>query len=309
MIKLGIIGMSPGNAHPYSWSSIINGQFDAGEIIKAGYPAVADYLQVNQDTLGIPHARVARVWTQDELLSRSIARSAGIDRVVENMEDMVSEVDAVILARDDPHQHVQMAHPFIEAGIPLFVDKPLAATIEDLKWFRQAVQAGKKLMSCSSMRYAAECRTAKTELPGLGNISFVSAVGKKDWLKYGVHMLEALFFLLDDPRPVRVKHIGTAEKASVQVRFESGIHAMVHLIDDISPTFQLHVYGKQHWKFIDIRNSYAMFRQNIQSFLQFVETGVSPIEFYKTDQIIQVVIAGILSYENGGQEIQLPLTI
>jgi hypothetical protein len=33
MIKIGIIGMSPGNAHPTSWSAIINGTFNADEIV------------------------------------------------------------------------------------------------------------------------------------------------------------------------------------------------------------------------------------------------------------------------------------
>jgi len=28
MLKLGVIGMSEGNGHPYSWSAIINGQSD-----------------------------------------------------------------------------------------------------------------------------------------------------------------------------------------------------------------------------------------------------------------------------------------
>ncbi len=45
MIKIGIIGMSPGNAHPYSWSAIINGCFDGNEISKVGYPAVSHYLK------------------------------------------------------------------------------------------------------------------------------------------------------------------------------------------------------------------------------------------------------------------------
>ena len=51
MIKLGILGMSEGNAHPYSWSAIINGRFDRQEITRVGYPAVAAYLDANKDTL------------------------------------------------------------------------------------------------------------------------------------------------------------------------------------------------------------------------------------------------------------------
>lgn len=39
---MGILGMSPGNAHPYSWSAIINGVFNGDEITRIGYPAVSE---------------------------------------------------------------------------------------------------------------------------------------------------------------------------------------------------------------------------------------------------------------------------
>ena len=63
MIKVGIIGMSPGNAHPYSWAAIINGCFDAEEINQMGYPAVSNYLEANKDTMGINGAKVSCVRT------------------------------------------------------------------------------------------------------------------------------------------------------------------------------------------------------------------------------------------------------
>ena len=132
MIKIGIIGMSTGNAHPYSWSSIINGKFDSDEINNAGYPAVSAYLQANVDTLGINAAKVTHVWTQDKEISASIAKSSIIENVSGSLEDMVGSVDAVMLSRDDPENHVAMAKPFIDAGIPIFIDKPLASNSTDL---------------------------------------------------------------------------------------------------------------------------------------------------------------------------------
>src|SRR5687767_5158873 len=98
-MKIGIIGMSEGNAHPYSWSAIINGYFDGKEISDIGYPAVARYLKANQPTLGIDGVNVTHVWTQDRSISESIARAARIGNVVSRAEEMIDQVDAVILAR------------------------------------------------------------------------------------------------------------------------------------------------------------------------------------------------------------------
>ena len=300
MTNIGIVGMSPGNAHPYSWSAIINGQYDGDEIIRVGYPAVAAYLAANQDTLGLPNARVTHVWAHETAIAESIARTTGIEYVVEKLDDMVGQVDAVILARDDPENHVAMAKPFLEAGIPLFVDKPLAATLPDLAYFAEQNAAGKLLMSCSSMRYANECRTVKQELKSLGKIELVTAVGKKDWPKYGVHLLEALFALLDDPTPRSVRHVGQSGKDIVYLEFENDFQAALHLFMDITPTFQLSVFGQQGWRLIDIKNSYSMFRDNLIEFIRSVEEGQSRIPFAKTVAIIRTLIGAEESRKNGG---------
>lgn len=307
MIRIGIIGMSAGNAHPYSWSSIINGKFDGEEITRCGYPGVTAYLTANQDTLGIPGAEVTHVWTQERAVSESIAGSSGIPHVAESLEKMAGEVDAVILARDDASYHVEMSKPFLDAGVPVFIDKPLAATREDLDWFSEQHGKGKFFMSCSSMRYANECRTAKTEIASLGEIALVTSVGKKDWLKYGVHMLEAMFALLDDPQPVSVRHIGKTDKDIVHVEFANGIQATVHLFMEISPTFQISLYGQKGWRLVDIRNSYSMFRDNIIEFIRSVQEGKPRLEFNKTHNIINTLISANESLKEGGKVIKLKL--
>ncbi len=297
--------MSAGNAHPYSWSSIINGQFDGNEITKVGYPAVSDYLSANKDTLGIHDVRVTEVWTQDKEVSNSIALSSGIGRVADKKEDMIGRIDAILLSRDDPENHVEMAKPFIDAGVPIFIDKPIAATMEDLSYFSNEVAKGKFIMSCSSMRYANECRSAKSRLETLGKLELLTAVGKKDWMRYGVHMLEAVFSLLDDPIPVKVKNIGKGNKAVVYVEFENGIQVTLHLFMDISSTFQIHLYGRSGWDFIDIRNSYSMFRDNIIEFVRSVQEGEPRLNFEKTRNIILTLIAADESLKQGGKTMMI----
>lgn len=297
--------MSQGNAHPYSWSAIINGVFDAKEIALVGYPAVADYLSANKDTLGLGNAKVTHVWCQEKSIAESIARSSQIPHVLESLEEMVGQVDAVILARDDPENHVAMAFPFLAAGIPLFIDKPLAFSREDLNFFSEQHKAGKFIMSCSSMRYSNECRTIKTEIKTLGTLQLVTAVGKKDWKKYGVHLLEALFSTLDDPRPLWVQHIGKKDKDIVLISFEGGVMATVHLFMHISSTFQLSFFGADSWKMADIRNSYSMFRDNLIEFIRSVEEGKPRISFEITHQIINTLLAAQESFENDGKIIIL----
>jgi predicted dehydrogenase len=305
MIKIGIIGMSPGNAHPYSWSAIINGRYDADEINSAGFPAVSAYLKANQDTLGINSALVTHVWTQDRKISESIAKSGGIEHISSSLGEMAGCVDAVLLTRDDPENHVEMARPFIDSGLPVFIDKPVAVTLKELKWFSEKNTEGRLIMSCSSMRYANEGRTLKTELSSLGKIELITATGKKDWVKYGVHMIEAVAFVLDDPRPISVCSPGTKGKETVIIEYENGIRVVMNIFMNISSTFQISVYGEEGWKFAEIRNSYSMFRDNIIEFLRSVQEGKSRLPFDKTEKIIRTLIAGKESQDNGGRTIRI----
>lgn len=303
MIRIGIVGMSPGNAHPSSWSAIINGTFNGDAISDLGFPAVANYLHANRQTLGLPMACVTHVLTQDRMLSEQIALSAGIENIAESSAQMIENVDAVIIARDDAENHVEVAMPFIDAGIPVFIDKPLCISKESLEYFASKIEKGKFIMSCSSMRYAAECMTAKTELATLGEIELITAVGKKDWTKYGVHMLEAIFSIMDDPKPVNVTNVGKADGSIVRIEFENSLLATVHLFMDITGTFQLSLFGRQGWKLVEVKNSYSMFRDNIIEFIRSVEDGQPRIEFFKTEQIIKTLIAGQESLNNEGKNI------
>lgn len=303
MIKLGIIGMSEGNGHPYSWSAIINGEYDAKVMADCGFAGIPLYLKANRNTLGIDGAKVTHIWTQDRQISEHIAAASLIDNVVENMEDMIGQVDAVLLARDDYENHKAMAKPFIDAGVPLFIDKPLAITVDDLDYFSAKSAEGKFIMSCSSMRYAAENGTARQNISSLGTIEFATAVGKKEWEKYGVHMLEALFALLDDPKVVSVRHISKSKKDIVYIEFETGFVATVHLFYDITPTFQISLFGRDDWCMIEYKNWYAMFRDNMIEFIRSVRQGSPRIEFAKTENIIRTLIAAKDSLEQGGKTI------
>jgi predicted dehydrogenase len=305
MLKLGIIGMSEGNGHPYSWSSIINGDFDRKAMNKCGFPGIPLYLEANSDTLGIDGAQVTHIWTQERKISEHIAVASGIEKVVDKAGEMIGQVKAVLLARDDPECHVAMAKPFLEAGIPIFIDKPLAINADDLAFFTGQNAKGKFIMSSSSMRYSYECRTVRTELASLGKIELATVIGTKDWVRYGVHMLEALFALLDDPKATSVQHVSESEKDIVLIRFENGLLATVHIFMDIAATFQLSLFGRNGWRQVEIKNSYSMFKENLNEFIRSVREGRSRLAYEKTENIMRTLIGAKESLERGGKTIHL----
>ena len=72
-IRLGMIGMSPGNGHPYSWSVIVNGRYRTEPIVAGGYPGIVEYLEVEpRETRNLYDDRSQRE-TVKELRERIVA--------------------------------------------------------------------------------------------------------------------------------------------------------------------------------------------------------------------------------------------
>src|SRR5437764_287742 len=150
-IRIGIIGYNEGNGHPYSFSAIVNG-YDEEKMVEA-FPVIASYLSKRTSSeFGINEARVTHVWTPDQERSRSIAMASLIDNIVDRYEELVEEVDAVIIARDDSESHHEIASFFLEHSIPTFVDKPLCTSLKELDYYKPYLENG-LLMSCTGLRF------------------------------------------------------------------------------------------------------------------------------------------------------------
>ena len=150
-IKLAMLGMVEGNGHPFSWSAIFNG-YDKQAMANGPIPFIANYLAKQpKDSFGIAGAKVTHVWTDDPKDARDVSKCSLVPNIAANAEDVIGEVDAVIVATDNGFEHVDRCRPFVEAGLPIFVDKPLVDNVEDLRVFKQWVAEGKAIMSSSCM--------------------------------------------------------------------------------------------------------------------------------------------------------------
>ena len=81
----------------------------------------------------LQNSKVTHVWTQDFSISQNIAAFSNIPTIVKNLDEMIGQVDAIILARDDYENHFEKASKFITQEIPIFIDKPLAIKVNDAK--------------------------------------------------------------------------------------------------------------------------------------------------------------------------------
>lgn len=304
-IRLGVIGyMGPDNAHPFSWSAIVNGSYDANLMPLYANQRIAAYLDANSDSLGIEGAQVTHVWTQDRVISERIVAASHVAHIAAEPRSMVGAVDAVLIARDDPESHAALAQPFLDAGMPVLIDKPLAATEADLAFFVEQERAGRLIMSSSSMRYAAEVRVLKEEVTTLGPVRLAVAVGVKDWVSYGVHMLEAICTVLDDRRALRVRHGAFRYGEVVEIEFDGGTIATIHQLRNAAPTMRLHLHGEGGFRSARLDGLFAAHRGLLQQFIRAVTEGESRLPFAVTRNVIGILLAGLRSKDRRGTWIE-----
>ena len=302
-IRLGIIGMTEGNGHPYSWSAMFNRYDKAAMTAECPFPVIPVYLnKEDYDTMGIPGAKIDFICCNDRKDAEHVAKCSLIPNVVDRPEEMIGKVDAVIIATDIGSEHVERARPFIEAGIPLFIDKPLCDNREDLEFFKKARANGARIISSSSMRY---CKEFAPYLNGnfheVGNPRLITYSMPKKWETYGIHALEAVF-ALTGPGFISIRNTGSERRNIVHLKHRNDYDVIISNIYDCAGA-PLTIQGTGGTLSISVNDSYHAFRTQLVNFVEYLRTGKEPVPFSHTEELMRLVIGGIESRANGGKEI------
>jgi hypothetical protein len=307
-LRLAMIGSTPGNGHPYSWSAMFNGYDREAMTNECPFAGIPQYLNKEPvDTLQIPDALVTHVCCIGEggFTAEHVAKCSLIPHVVEKPTDVIGHVDAVVIATDMGSEHVERARPFVEAGVPVFVDKPMVDNEADLQTFVGWVADGKRIMSSSSMRYTKEFMPYRHSTHELGDLRFVSITTAKSWETYGIHALEAIYPILG-PGFLTAQNTGTKERNVVHLTHACGADIVVIASYDMAGGFGcLQLCGTAGSRAVSSGDSFFAFKAQLTAFVDYLRTGVHPFPFTETVELMQLVIAGKISREQGGRRVSL----
>ena len=304
-VRLAMLGMVDGNGHPYSWSAILNG-YDRERMASCPFAGIPAYLDKEPpESFGIPGVKVTHIWTDDPADAPKVAKASLIPNIATRPEDVIGHVDAVVIATDKGHEHVERCRPFVEAGLPIFVDKPLVDNEEDLKTFGRWIRGGAPIMSSSCMRYCKEFTPYRISTRDLGGLRFASVTTCKSWERYGIHALEAVYPILG-PGFESARNTGTAGRDIVHLKHSSGVDVTLAAITDMHGAFGvLQLCGTAGNATAKLSDTFHAFKAQLRAFVDFLHTGIRPFPFQETEELMRIVIAGIRSREQGGREVPL----
>lgn len=304
-VRLAVLGMVPGNGHPYSWSAIVNG-YDADRLPACPYETIRGYLSAHPPAaVGIPGARVTHLWTDNPADARSVAAFARVDTIVDRPEEVIGRVDAVLVATDDGDGHVRRARPFVESGLPVFIDKPLATNLEDLRTFIRWERSGAAILSSSGLRYAPEIDRHAVGAGPLGPLRWVTSLTTNTWGRYGIHALEPVFRVLGPGfASVRLEAAPGLEVA--HLRHCSGTEVIIPAVEGGASLFgTIHLCGRDGQEVVRLENTYEAFRRQLVNFVGFARSGKPPYPFSETIELMAVIIAGLTSGREGARRVSI----
>ena len=298
MIRIGIIGFSEGNGHPFSFSAILNGYSSQG-FQASGWAVIHDYLKVrDKSEIGNLGARVTHVWTQDKKLSQAIAAASLIDHVADSPEDMIGEVDAVMVLRDDYESHFSLARLFLDKGIPVFIDKPLTLDQEHLKNLLPEMEAG-QLFSTAGLRFARETDIFRTGT--MEPVKLYRAAVLNDWKKYGVHMIDTLFGVTT-ARPVAVTALPAGHE-SFAVELDDGAMIQIDCLGNVGKVFRFEAFTGSRHVSVDLYDNFSAFRRVIYHFIEMIRTKQPPIPPQDTITSMKTLISGLWSLRDNHRRV------
>ena len=188
-IRIGMIGLD--TSHVTAFTKIINDPKSKNHL--SGAKVVAAFKGGSPDI----ETSISRV----DDYTKTLKEDFGVE-ICETIEDLCSKVDAVMIESVDGRPHLSQAKPVIAAGLPLFLDKPVAGSLSDaLEIYKLAKEAGVPVFSSSSLRYGKSTQAVRGGSIGKVTYALCSSPAKiephhPDLYWYGVHGCESLFTVM-----------------------------------------------------------------------------------------------------------------
>jgi hypothetical protein len=282
-LKLGLVGTSVGNGHPYSWSAILNG-YNKRLMNQCPYPMIPSYLEHEVIHSGALGATVTHIWTEDISKSIEIAACSGIPNICQDIDELLDSVDGVLHARDDYELHPKFVEIYVKSKKPCFIDKPLCLESETARSFFALDPQNAFIFTCSALLFSNKLRSAL-----LRDNRTVEATGPKDWAKYAIHLIEPSLKLLNNPLLIDFVNYSKDETCRIiKYYFEDGKAMEITTTGVADTPFSFVIDGE----LIFVDDYYFMFKQSLEMFIKFINTGMNPISRAHTLQVVSLLENG-----------------
>jgi predicted dehydrogenase len=293
VLRIGMIGLD--TSHVPAFAKVFNNPAATGDLagfkVVVGYPGGTEYapskIRVEKFTLEL--------------------RDMGIE-IVDTIPKLLEKVDCVLLESVDGRIHLSEAKQVIEAGKPLFIDKPIAGSLADaIAILELAAERKVPCFSSSSIRFGAGMQALKQQ-ETLGEIVGAATWGPcsyqegvPDMFFYGVHGIDNLFFFMGTGCE-SVSRIQTDDADLITGVWQNGRVGTYRGIRRHKSEFGATVFGT---KGIATTNKGDNYEPLCREIAKFFKTKQPPVTAAETLEIFAFMEAADESHRQHGKPIKL----
>ena len=297
-LRLGIIGTD--TSHVTAFAKTLNDPATPDHV--AGARIVAAYKG------GSPDVESSR--TRVENFMKELRDKWGV-KIVDAIPDLCSQVDGILIESVDGRAHLAQARQAVTCHKPIFIDKPLASTLDDARAIAKlATDAGVPWFSSSSLRFGEVQKLRSSNLEGatVWGPGPLEEHHQLDLSWYAVHPIEMLYAIMGTGCE-EVTRMSTADADVVTGRWRDGRIGTVRALRPYS-TYGAVVFKKPEGKsrnvtaqFVDA--THAGYGELVQEIVKFMETKQPPVSNVETLEIFAFMDAAQRSKESGGRPMKL----
>ncbi|HIM12727.1 TPA: gfo/Idh/MocA family oxidoreductase [Candidatus Poribacteria bacterium] len=235
--------------------------------------------------------------------------------LVDTPEEIIGQVDAVMIESVDGSVHYDRTLPFLEAGIPVFIDKPLTCSLEHAKALVDlARNRGIPIFSSSSLRYALEVTNIQKDQNGVGQVVgaevYTTATlhpRNPGLFHYGIHGVEMLYALMG-PGCQSVWAASNDDTDAISGLWYDGRIGTLRGIRKGQSGFGFTAYCEKSIVRTSI-NANFIYRELLRKIVKMFETGESPIDISESVEIVAFIEAAARSANNHGSKTEFAYTV
>jgi hypothetical protein len=263
---------------------------------------------VREVTLPLGGASIVRVWDPDADRARELAATFQGVEVASSLDAATAGIDGLLLvdAAGDGSDHLALARPFLERGIPAFVDKPFAESVRSAREIVEiARRHGAPLYSDSTLPHVL-ARRFGPRLAAAGRLTSAIVSGPVTRNGGAIHQVITVLALLGHD-PASVENTGDRGRDVLHIRYADGRLGVAHASDELrrAPEPQYHalllgerdILSSGPIEPLDFQHGAAVF---LRAFVDMVRSRRAPVPDTKLLEPIRVLEAGRLSRERGG---------
>ncbi|MEG2378310.1 MAG: Gfo/Idh/MocA family oxidoreductase [Clostridia bacterium] len=286
MFRIGIVGSD--NSHAEAFSQLINlKDKKTGEFV-------------------YPDCKVTAIFGLEKERTEQVARDGEIPYIAPTPDDMFGKVDAVMVVFRHGDLHAQYAMPFLEKGIPVWLDKPFTIKNEDaIALFEASKKYNTILTGGSTCKFAYDVLMVKNAVENGGRIGKIRsammnfpATLENEYggiYFYAGHLVEmaAAAFGYDIKSVIATENAGDV----VAVVKYDDFQVVLNFIDRAEQNTVL-VIGEKGimYRELDISQAY---RCGLDHFIDTLRTGKIPVSFENLYTTVELLNAVKESYTTG----------